>query len=76
MSSFGFGQAACPGFWIIALVEFPGPNLGLMAEDSLERGLLLKGGDSLHSRTTGIASLADVYWGVMVLQEYVKNIEL
>ena len=77
VSSFGFGQTACPGFWITALVEFSGPDLlGLMAEDSLERGLLLKGGDGLLRRTTGIASLADVYWGVMVLQEYVKNMEL
>ena len=76
VSSFGLGQTACPGFWITALVEFSGPNLlGLMAEDSLERGLLLKGGDGLLRRTTGIASLADVYWGVIALQEYVKNME-
>lgn len=32
-----------------------------MAEDGLERGLLLKAGDGLLRRTTGIASLADVY---------------
>lgn len=50
-------------------MKFSGPNLGLMAEDSLERGLLLKGGDGLHRRTAGIASLADGGCdGVMVLR--------
>lgn len=45
-----------------ALVQVLLANLlGLMAEDGLERGLLLKGGDGLLRRTTGIASLADVY---------------
>lgn len=75
VSSFGFGQTACPGFWLLPWWSSLGPNSGLMAVTVLKEDSFWKEETAYSGRTTGIASLADVYWGVMVLQEYVKNME-